>query len=353
MIRGNPISDSQRRLWISMAACLKNFPPSQLFENFLECYLLNEIESGSIAHAPIARKCIEFMHEAVFLYGYQIKIHPPTEEELEQTSMWFAGEDRGGVNFNLDGERIVATKEKMKEAIETKRWEEEKLREREDKKDKDKIQEVPLDEEDLRGTRANWIKRFKLFSKGKKEIGPDEFIESLFDQEVWDNMDKEVLMLLVMGTWPSRRRTLVKCYLSDDKLFHPLTAKEKKESDRRMDILRVCVGPPTDLIRENEVAVYNFFLLIVGRMMQAADTKSECKEALFVVPKQDIGITDDMCEEDIIEKVQAMKITWDLYRDIVISGMRWLSDRAGDVINQRAAAKQHEKMARAMGKSAK
>merc|ERR1711871_636586 len=141
----------------------------------------------------------------------------------------------------------------------------------------------------------------------------EEFGDRLFST-TWDGKDKEVLLLLVSGMWPSRRRSIIRSYYSDDYVFKGLTSNEIESSMKRREILRHCVGPPTDNPSNDIEAVNLFWKNIVNRLSN----------------------------EDSSHEVP---ITSEMYRDIIMEGMGWLANRGRNVLNERTALRQAEKSA--------
>ena len=99
-IRRNPNSSAKDRLWYTLAACLSHFPPSQILENYLEIFFVEEWEyeqqvikqlqqqfgtpgttttntsptsTASAAPPSLPMQCLRLMHEAIFRFGYNVR----------------------------------------------------------------------------------------------------------------------------------------------------------------------------------------------------------------------------------------------------------------------------------------
>ncbi len=158
----NPSADASDRLWRTLAAFLAHFPPSSLFENYLESHLLSVIEDleqavselqdevslerdGHLAKVPQAslvrsglttdsmaptevhkkklnteekelihkntnkiivartqiswaRHCVRLLHEACFLYGYDQPLLKAFDDSLHRFSLWLT-ESQAAVMF--------------------------------------------------------------------------------------------------------------------------------------------------------------------------------------------------------------------------------------------------------------
>ena len=79
------------RLWKCLTACLYHFPPSHLFESYLELYLLQQcnIENNSIYYIQYAQKSIRYMHSSIILYGYNKIIKKEFKDSLFEMEKWF------------------------------------------------------------------------------------------------------------------------------------------------------------------------------------------------------------------------------------------------------------------------
>ena len=89
-LRSNPIEDSESRIWYMLRACLMHFPPSDIFENYLESFLYSCINARLDIRSHLAQHCIRNMHQAIFLYGYNNKIFSKWDSHLGAVKSWLS-----------------------------------------------------------------------------------------------------------------------------------------------------------------------------------------------------------------------------------------------------------------------
>jgi hypothetical protein len=96
-LNNNPDLERIDRLWRVLGACLSHFPPSLLFESYLELYLFDEA-----LKTPAALQCIRFLHEIIIKYGYDIVIDDSTSDlSLEKINLWLLPSLEGGYSSSL------------------------------------------------------------------------------------------------------------------------------------------------------------------------------------------------------------------------------------------------------------
>jgi len=107
-IRGNPNAAAKDRLWYTVAACLSHFSPSQVLENYLEIFFVEEWEfeqqllkqlqqqggylntttssTATSATPSLPMQCLRLMHEAIFRFGYNVRFYfEPNNRSIDGT----------------------------------------------------------------------------------------------------------------------------------------------------------------------------------------------------------------------------------------------------------------------------
>jgi hypothetical protein len=96
-LRGNKDNSAKNKLMKLLGACLYHFPPSAAFENYLESFLIGEMEATGIGiiaaqaaayRGAIAKQCVRFMHESILQYGYDLPIHSDWNSSLRLLRLW-------------------------------------------------------------------------------------------------------------------------------------------------------------------------------------------------------------------------------------------------------------------------
>ena len=67
---------SSRLIWTTMCLCLQSFPPSKMFELYMETYFLSKIRESKTQTSNLAKSCLVSLHQTVFKYGYKSPIEP-------------------------------------------------------------------------------------------------------------------------------------------------------------------------------------------------------------------------------------------------------------------------------------
>jgi hypothetical protein len=324
LLRNHPDAACKERLWRSLSACLHYFPPSQMFECYLELFLIQEGEKyceNNAGKLSLVHRCIRNMHETIFLHGYSKKLKSslPLDSEhlsMKTMSIWL----ECNVSEDIDHHDIKSMRNSMLIPSATT-----------DAAFNTALQDPmsPLDESSIRGTRANWSKRFNAFSSGVSQLNLAEFTKCLSSVTVnntanYDKKDLEVLLLLIMGTWPKRRRTLMREFFSDDSLYHYRTDEERELSGQRRGLLRLCCGPPIGKPNEIATGCLSFWRTIVQRLFHPdAHMDSIIENDLTSSLLMSTSLSDS--------KLDAV-MTADLYRDIILAGEEWLSGHGRDMI---------------------
>jgi len=358
-IRENPSEDAELRVWGVLRACLKFFPPSNYFENYLECFLLSQVKSRPDARTVLSAGCIRHMHESIFLYGYNEKIYSPWDSSLKSVKVWLqplpvVSSDVGGtggitgisgasssgsggksgrqLHYSLMDPAFVTTPENTNVSP----------------SDALKISAAA----NIRGTRDNWICRFRLLSHDEDDVSVAEFGERLFASSPrLDKQDKLVLFYWICGHLPSKSSAviLIRELASDPKLFYPLDVSERNRSAERQKQLRNIDPPPrimsTDSAEIRNDLVKEFWSSVVG-VCVACDlasahiqpiASSGTKQKKVVTPPvrkkgmlshslSDIAESpspgsspiDDVLPDVPIDEAFMM---WEIYRDIIVVGM--------------------------------
>jgi hypothetical protein len=346
-IRGNPNELGQGRLWNMLCTCLYHFPPSQSFENYLELYLILESEEFTnpsaksdpvLPRSPLAKSCIRHLHESVFKYGYSAQIISKCDLSLKTISNWllFASPIDGFVHsINAVSAGSVAT-----------------------------LTVAPL--QLIRGTKSNWIERFNLFigserissatqrertgsvgvtaSSIKTEDGSSKsrMTQAIFVDAVSsfqstanvDRMDRDLIQFLVYGRLPEQKSKIAREYFAELSSFSFLNAVERALSaERRAWLRRVLaqVTVPTSApskITERKYLAGEFWEKYIERMSSEFDGTPSSKEAGGNVIKKVTTVT----------KSSFTTITWEVYRELVLSAMEMYLESAHNRIQQELAA---------------
>jgi hypothetical protein len=373
-IRENPLEEAEFRIWAMMRACLKFFPPSDLFENYLETFLLSHIKSKPDVRTVLAASCIRHLHESVFLYGYNRKVTRPWDSTLKSVKYWLqpslssagpssventvvpissqtlglslpappasaAAKAKNAPLYSMIDPAFVATP-----SVDT---------------NTSPFSAGPGATIDgmkasaaagVRGTRDNWVSRFQSLSLDEEDVSIAEFGERLFaSSSKLDKFDRVVLLFWVCGYLPSKSSalTLLKELHSDPRLYFPLDSSEKARSQDRRRILRE-VGPPSKSVRvdtmESKVdTVKSFWSRAISRCVSsdrsALDTKapkatrsstiqsspshSSRKPGMLSHSVSDITAHDSIAAPADLPDVpiEESYITWFIYRDVILVGM--------------------------------
>ena len=63
--------NSSKLIWTTMCMCLQSFPPSKIFEPYMETYFLSKVRELKSPISNYAKYCLIFLHQTVFKYGYK------------------------------------------------------------------------------------------------------------------------------------------------------------------------------------------------------------------------------------------------------------------------------------------
>jgi hypothetical protein len=235
-LRSNPSEESECRVWYMLRACLKFFPPSDSFENFLECFLLSCINARIDIRSHLAQQCIRHMHQSIFLYGYNEKVFSAWDSSLRAVKAWLSplAPTGGGDSLPPAISKPVGINTKCDLYYGT--------------VDPAFIQgnssATLIHGSHLRGTRDNWVHRFKLLAQGgvdEKGVTLSEFATAIFAKSSRvDSLDREVMMYWLSGILPAAGVThrLQGEVQAGSALFVPLDGEEEYRMLERRSLLR-------------------------------------------------------------------------------------------------------------------
>jgi hypothetical protein len=343
-IRGNPHVLNRNRLWNMLATCLHHFPPSQSLENYLELFLILEFEDlpksapnmatdSGLTAALVVRICQRLLHESVFKYGYFNPIISKCDLSLKTVLNWLL---YASPTENSTRTALVAG-----------------------------VQIPLISAQFMRGTRSNWIERFNLFIGGErfanstqKEVfaagginsssKPDDassrsrMTVSLFVDAVSsfnspaavDRMDRELLQFLVFGRHPEHKTKIAREYYSDKASFAYLSDAERVLSAERRCWLRsvfmhltVPSAAPAKAA-ERKVLAAEFWEKYLDRMSTEFEGTLSSKELGGKVIKKITTVT----------KASFTTVTWELYREIVLTAMEIHLESEHNSLHQASAS---------------
>ena len=324
MINGNFSAEKQKHFWRSLKDCLGLFPCSEAFEPYLECFLFKCSTQNADGSEELAVRCIQNLHRSVFTYGYGTPIRKalPDEEKsceafhMKVVQLVSLDEERDHPGLGDTSDAVTNTNSLLF-----------------------RRNQPFFMEEEIRGTQANWIRRFHLASVNRDGMKKADLLAALMGDQM-DEKDKEVFLMLVTGSWPTFRRAIVYNFISHEKLFKEVDSTvvvsaekaEVKKSQRRLQLLNAVAGPPTSSDPSITTAIDKFWNNVVKRAERCAD-----------------GLSDDIqvytkVDDTVVEKQPDVVMDWRCYRDVLLGGMQWLMKRSGGVIDRRAAQKQQEKV---------
>ena len=364
-LRENPSDESELRVWRALRACLKFFPPSSVFENYLESFFLTQIKPRPDLKTILVCSCIRHMHEAITLYGYNKKIRDPWESSLKSVKLWLqAASVSGGEISPVGSVSGVSTGRSLKGSTFQRgptlytQLDPAFVSDSQCSQFAGTGDGMPFvasnDIECLRGTRDNWVKRFRLLSQDEEDVSLGEFNEMLFSSSnKIDKMDRCVLFFWVCGQLPSRSSALsiIRELAADNKLFFPADAKDTEKSKKRRQILNRIAVPPRvmgiDSMDSMLEAVTVFWRNVVCPCaasdivteLAAQSSSSRAGPAKDTRPSHGNGISDVISRSfsDVSSSLSAPVeapsnidlpevspdeafITWDMYRDIIQVG---------------------------------
>jgi hypothetical protein len=255
-IRENPSDESELRIWSLLRASLLHFPPSDLFENYLECYLWQHVKTRPDLRTIIAAGCLRNMHQTIFLHGYNQKIFKPwdsslhsvkallqslsnyeTSSNLTLTGLTTKNSSSGSKNQQalyslLDPAFVnIASTPGIQSNTAATTVTSENI-----------IDSLKVSSQmSVRGTRDNWIARFNSVSQDEEDISLAEFSEGLFSSNSkFDRHDRIVFLFWVCSYLPSKGSALsiLRELSSDDRLFYSSDPNERAASSRRREFIR-------------------------------------------------------------------------------------------------------------------
>jgi hypothetical protein len=264
-IRENPSEEYELRIWTILRACLLHFPPSHLFENYLESFLWLYVKSKPDLRTIIAAGCLRNMHQTIFLFGYNSKIFRPWDSSLHAVqvllqslssyettatvittgvmSMGHGGSTSLGIPAHapikssrnqqilyslLDPAFVNTTNPTVgtnTSVIENNLMDGLKV----------------SSQISVRGTRDNWIHRFNQLSQDEEDISMAEFSEGLFSSNSkFDRQDRIVFLFWVCKYLPSKGSALsiLRELSSDTHLFYSNDPNERNRSLGRREFIR-------------------------------------------------------------------------------------------------------------------
>ena len=279
-IQDNVSPSSADKMWRLLGLCLHYFPPSQLFESYLELALIEIGSRGTEVYSNIANYCTILLHQAVFKYGYckvlqtnlsSGPLKPWLEDDVEELfervcamRMPVLG-DRGGSN-TFKGI-----------------W---------------------------RGTRSDWIDRFKLCASTSVKIKHYAMVRSEFvnitSNKNLDRIDRNVLLFLIEKKVPDTIVQIKRELYGNQESFIPSSADELLSSTKRMQWLQENIRKYLDngnLACSFEQKCSNFWDKIIERMAE------ECTAFPFLGRLS-------------IVSHSVISINWEVYREIILVGMQ-------------------------------
>jgi hypothetical protein len=329
-LRANPSEDSEGRVWLVLRACLKHFPPSDAFENYLECFLLSGINARMDTRSHLAQQCTRHMHQAIFLFGYNKKVTASWDSSLHTMRRWLSpvapldGEEASaGTSASISKPLGINVKCELYHGTTDPAF------------SQGSVEKLLIPSSALRGTRQNWASRFESLGGGGGGRGVTlaEFAAAIFSKTPrMDPLDREVLMFWLSGTLPpgegiARLRAEVR--FSHD-LFLPQDSEEEYRMLERRKLLK---NLPT----------------LAPRRLTSADARGEAlavffetvehcilqDKALLNVLSQDAArdrggprkrftfasSSDEIVCEDEDEGDEGVSLSGDMFRDFVHVGM--------------------------------
>jgi hypothetical protein len=365
-LRENPVEGYEIRIWNLLKNCLKFFPPSDLFENYLESFLLLSVKSKPDLKSILAMNCIRNMHETIFLHGYNSKIVRPWDSSLKSVKVLLQPISPNSTNELLPSNPILSVGTNNKNSKNQPPMysfldpafvssSPQPLTPVSDPAgvatDSTKIQGG------VRGTRDNWIFRFHQLSQEDEDISMAEFNERLFSSNCkMDRNDRVVFLFWVCKYLPSKSSALniLREYSSDSHLFFSLDPTEKSRSRDRRDFIRklphIEKGIRVDTIEMKTNAVKQFWSDIICRCMSFEnyilnDTRQATRSlkgnssgsksahrSLLSHSISDVALLDTLSSrsqsphrystEDLIPvQIEDAYLSWPIYRELVLVGM--------------------------------
>lgn len=347
-MRNNMEVGAVTRLWKCLSACLYHFPPSMSFESYLELYL---IQSGmdSSHFIGYTQRCIRYMHQSIIRFGYARKITADFNESLEEMRLWFHDTAHDPMNPAAKTETPTPAASKAKAsatAAATSEVPEGSLELTDpafmaalDRKQHaatlSKVAAGPGTTHEVRGSREDWIARFRLFNHDNSSKEGGHMTKNKFAASVAasitpegrvDQFDRDVFYFLLFGKHVSNGKAVVREYASADVLFHSTSEDELMSSAARrawLDANMPTIDKSSELffsqLKGPDLSSYaeRFWDNIVEKM------SVECPNFPFLKWEGEAHR-----KPSIKNGGSDVTINWELYREIVLIGMKKFIDRA-------------------------
>jgi hypothetical protein len=316
-LRENPFEDSEMRIWVILKACLKHFPPSEIFENYLEVYLLSQIKMKPDLRTILAANCIRNMHETIFRYGYHSKIFVPWDSSLSSVKGMLQAIQKnepilqqthpsnhtttGSHHKNSSSTAVTGSASSSSSSSSSSRPLQQTFYSFLDPAFVmtspntsstnttntsseggtgtgmgtggvvSMIDTLKLSSQiSVRGTRDNWISRFHQFSQDEEDISMAEFYDRIFSStSKIDRNDRIVFLFWVCKYLPSKGTALsILRELSSDKhLFYSTDTSERNSSKERKELVRNLPNSDKSLRLETQdaklAAVKSFWMNVI------------------------------------------------------------------------------------------
>jgi len=172
-----------------------------------------------------------------------------------------------------------------------------------------------------------------MLSGGARDVGPKEFLVGLISNDVkFDKKDKDVFLMLVLGTWPLRRRSLLRELFSDQFVFSCSTDAKNVFSEWLELLSDVCTPPNAKLDRPTGV---NLFWQNIVQPLSAYHDKTSAGGAgkdgkSYSLKRKELTVA--IKDEADLAFVDG-RMTWEIYRCIVLAGLKWLARYGDEIIN--------------------
>jgi hypothetical protein len=256
-ITDNDSIDCTIRLWKLLRACLRHFPPSDAFENYLEYFLHSQLLVKSDIESAFISSCIRFMHEGIFLFGYNKKITSHWNSSLARLKEWLYPSENGNnslkhvtpqrkdmlptdISFALVDPAFVPDRTYVDNSAMMGKFPASVAR--------------AFTKPVLRGSRDDWTYRYASCSSSESVCHPSDLqrkIESSGSKLV-DPIDSAILKFWICGQIPSLAimRDLRK-EVAVETVFHHTLPEESAKSEGRRGILRSSTPPPFTEVQES------------------------------------------------------------------------------------------------------
>jgi hypothetical protein len=283
-IESNPNPSSTEKMWRLLGLCLHYFPPSLAFESHLELTLIEIANKGLAVYSEVANYCIVLLHQGVFKYGYDNVL--PTALSSDVLKHWLEDNIEDLVK-GACGMRIPALGDGIGNNSLKGLW---------------------------RGTRSDWIDRFKLCASSSVKIKQYAMVKSEFvsitNNKNLDRIDRNVLLYLIEKRIPDTLVQIRRELRGNQESFIPSSADELLSSTKRIHWLQKNVHHYLKVMNTMcsfEEKCSNFWDNIIEKM---AD---ECKAFPFLGR---LSIVSD----------SFTSINWEVYREVILVGMQEIAD---------------------------